>query len=153
MKNKMNCKSILIFLMLILITSASAKESVVYLGVYKADVKSVSSAINLTLSIDVWSGYQRQFIIEIPQITIPELNEESLECEKKIVSNGLKYTINFIEKADEIEVYDIKMTDSSSNKGKAEIYADKRLLSQALLKKGLARSIKVDKNKVWCTDE
>jgi hypothetical protein len=136
-----------------LITSASAKESVVYPGVYKANVKSVSSAVKVTLSIDVWSGYQRQFIIEIPKIVVPELNEKSQECEKRIVKDGLKFTKDFIKNAKEIEVYDIKMTDSSSNKGKAEIYADKRLLSEALLKKGLVRSIKIDKNKAWCSDE
>ncbi len=136
-----------------LFNQIDAKESTVYPGIYKAKINSVISAIKMKLSIDVWSGYQRQFIIEIPQIVIPELNEESLECEKKIVSDGLKFTKNFINNAKEVEVYDIKMSDSSSNKGKAEIYADKQLLSKALLKKSLARSIKIDKNKAWCSDE
>lgn len=150
----MNLKIKTLFLFAILISQLTyAKQSLVYSGVYKATINSVKAAHKAVLTIDVWAGFQRQFIVTLPHLAIPIADKDAPICQLKLIKEGLKYTKNQIQYADKIEVRDIRMDDSTKKNATAEIYVDGKKLSKQLLAKHYARPDSIEKNKVWCSDE
>lgn len=130
-----------------------AKQSLVYPGVYQATINSVKSANKIVLTIDVWAGFQRQFEIQLPHISIPSPDKNAPMCQLKLIKEGLKFTKNRIDVAEKIEVRNISMSDSTKKLGRAEIYLDDKKLSTQLLAKHFARPDSIEKTKVWCSDE
>ena len=134
-------------------TQAISRESMVYGGIYDADIKSIKAANVVNLNIDVWAGYARNFDIKLANVDVPEPYDEAPDCHLKLMEDSLKFTKSFIRNAKELKVHKIAMEDSMKIYGSAEIHNEKTSLSKELLKKGFARSNKVTKETPWCEDE
>ena len=149
---KLKIKTLFLFAFLIS-QFTYAKQSIIYPGVYQATINSIKAAHKTVLTIDVWAGFQRQFIVTLPHLEVPIADKKAPICQLKLIKEGLKYTKKQIKGADKIEVRDIKMDDSTKKNATAEIYLDGKKLSKQLLAKHYARPDSIEKNKVWCSDE
>ena len=118
-------KKLYVFIIIVAILNfqnSMARESSVYPGLYQATIKKVAASNKIKLAIDVWAGYQRQILITLPHLDIPKPYKDAPECHLKLIYDGLKFTKNKINQAQKIEVKNIKMEDSTTNLGSAEIY-------------------------------
>jgi len=150
----MKIMTVPLFLFILLTSSLSeAKQSSVYPGVYQATINSIKATNKIVLTIDVWAGFQRQFIVTLPHLNIPIASKNAPMCQLKLIKAGFKYTKKLINSAKKIETKNIKMQDSTTKMASAEIYLDDKKLSTQLIKKNYARSDKIKHSKPWCSDE
>jgi hypothetical protein len=143
----------IILLLLSLSTQAFSKENMVYAGNFDAKIKTVLATNKVYINADVWPGYDRNFLITLRNVDVPEPFDKAPVCHMRLIEEGKKFTRKFIRNAEKLEVHGISMKDSSKEKGIANIYDGKTTLGEALIKKGYARSSSIVKDTVWCSDE
>ncbi len=124
-----------------------------YPGKYKATLSEVEAANIIHLSVEVWTGYPKQFRITLADIAVPVASSETPLCQNVLVQTGFELTRDFMDSAKQIEVNDIHMENTGKVDAISGIKTEKGQLANALLKRGLARSIKVNAEVPWCVDE
>jgi len=122
-----------------------------YPGAYTAKILSVKGTNEIELLAYVWTGYPKNLVASLQGIAVPEINEKSPVCEKKIAEKGLAFTEEFLAKSKKVELHDIYMKDTSTRDGITTISTEEGSLATALINKGLARSSSVDKKTPWCS--
>ncbi|MBA2239072.1 MAG: hypothetical protein H0W24_10315 [Lysobacter sp.] len=126
-----------------------AREYVPYPGSYSALLKSVEAADKVVLQIQVWTGFERDFKITLPDIVVPS-GKAAAACEREMAERAKKFTESFLTQASRVETRDLLMHDSADDNAKAGVFTEAGSLADALRAEGLARPSNINADAAWC---
>jgi len=139
-------------LSLLLFATLSAADYVPYPGRMMGKLVSVESPITVTLKMQTWPGFYRNFTITMPGIALPEDTTGAPDCQRELAAKAMGFTQGFLADAKKIIAPDMRMENSASDNAIAPILTDKGGLGDALIAEGLARPDSVDPSQPWCTE-
>ena len=137
---------------LLLCSTLNAAEYVPYPGRMMGKLVSVDSPITVTLTMQTWPGFFRDFTVTMPGIVVPEDTSGAPDCQRELAAKAMTFTREFLADAKKIIAPDMRMENSADKNAIAPILTDKGSLGEALIAEGLARPDSVDPTKPWCTD-
>ena len=140
----------LVFVVAILSANVTAISFNAYPGQFKAKLINVEAANIINVSVDVWSGYPRNFRVTLPNIVLPENNNKAPACQIALIQKGIDFANNFLTDATDLKVKNLMMENTAEMDALSNIYTDKENLSDELVAEGLARPASVESTKPWC---
>ena len=119
-------------------------------GNLKAKLVNVEAANVVTVSVDVWPGYPRNFRVTLPNLMLPENDPQAPACQIELIQKGLDFTNEFLTKAKNLKVKDIMMENTAETNALSNVYTNNGSLGAKLIAEGLARPASVKSTKPWC---
>lgn len=121
-----------------------------YPGKLQANAVNVESARTVTVNLETWPGFARNFRVTIPGIDIPSDSASVPDCERELAARALAFSRERVLGAKALFVQDMRMESSAAEDALSPILTEQGSLAAQLIDAGLARLDSVDPKEPWC---
>lgn len=136
---------------LLALTSLAGAAYVPYPGKLQARPVNVESPRIVTVNLETWPGFARNFRVTVPGIALPEDHSSTPACERELAARALAFTQEYVFGAKTLFVQDMAMESSAAEDALSPILTERGSLAAQLIKEGLARPDTVDPKEPWCS--